>query len=112
MSIEGFLNQTFTVERPSVVADSYGTVTKTWVVIMTVRGRMRFLVAWERGPIRIDWGREDVMTTHRLYLLGHPNVKETDRVVDSSGGIFYLDQINDPGSTGEHIEVDCWKERA
>ena len=113
MSIDSFLNRNYDIERATNVVDSFGSYTQTWAIVMTVNGRMRPLSEMERWPARGVMGREGRLATHRLYLAGSPAVRVVDRAIDQTvDGTYYFSQVGNPGNTGGHLEIDCWKEDA
>ena len=118
--IDDFLNETFTIQRVTKTPDQFGTIVETWNDLLTTPGRQVCKDNWERVPIQIDFGRQEMLLIHVLYLpfisdpAAHeqPWIKITDRAVDSKGTILHFRDVTDPGFMHEHLEVMCWLEEA
>lgn len=88
-------------ELDEIVYDDRGNPTRTWAAHLEVQG--------SNQPLRVEEVAQlsqagPVASTHRVFILGTPDIHEYDRIVD--GGVTYqIDGIADPAGARHHMEI-------
>ena len=91
-----------TVERvTSGAVDERGVPSQTWATSGTYSASNQPLS--EQEVAQLSQGGP-VAATHRIYILGAPDILEADRIIDG-GKTYQIDSLMDPAGAIHHVEI-------
>ena len=89
------------IQEVSQVSDGMGSTVDTYTTRHTVYGGLHSLTAKER----MEAGKETGVITNRLFLVYVSDLELSDRVT-YGGNTYEILAIVNPGTKGEHLELD------
>ena len=102
MAISTLYNKSFTVKAPTWSSD-HGSTTRTLSSGTTFDGRIRVLGANEGK----EYGKERVLSTHRLYCDTSNSITATSVIEDVDGNQYdVLGPINNPHELDKFYQID------
>jgi len=102
MSFKTLLNTTATTASKTNVSDAYGTWTETWADTNT---NFPCRIQPLRGDETVIYGREGVITTHKLYCETSYSFTEQNKLT-SSGTVYDIVLVRNIDGMNHHIEAD------
>ena len=101
MAIDELYNNTFIVKTPTW-ANDHGSTTQTLSDGISFSGRIRLLNAFESK----EYGKERVLSTHRLYCDTSNTISATSEITDKNGFVYDVLFINNPHEMDEFYQVE------
>ena len=103
MSIDGIYTPGWITER-NTGTNIAGIVTPAWSEQLSdVRAHVRQLSGREVSAL----DRRAILATHRIYTKTGQDIISTDRMLDPSGQIFRITNIDNPHGQDHHLQIDC-----
>lgn len=102
MVFQSLLNHDFAVRRKRRTSNGQGGWPEDFVLVATVRGRLRPASSAEREAALL----EERQITHVLYVLAGADIARGDQV-EGGGLTVDVQAVREPSQAGEHLEIDC-----